>query len=232
MEIWEERKVSFSRKLGINLNNLLSLLLVPLVQILIKCRLRGEHELTFKLEEQGSPAPGLRLALARGLLGTRAHSRRWASEVSHVYSCSPSLITAWAPPPARSAPESHRSMCVCVCVCVCVRACVCSDAHSCLNLCDPVDCSLPDSSVHGISQARIWSGLPFPSPGDLPHPGIEPASLTFPAFTRRFFTSEPHRKPDWEWWCERTWLAKKFVWIFPYDVGEVWTNVLANLIAL
>ena len=124
MEIWEERKVSFSRKLGINLNNLLSLLLVPLVQILIKCRLRGEHELTFKLEEQGSPAPGLRLALARGLLGTRAHSRRWASEVSHVYSCSPSLITAWAPPPARSAPESHRSMCVCVCVCVCVHACV------------------------------------------------------------------------------------------------------------
>ena len=31
-------------------------------------------------------------------------------------------------------------------------------------------------SVHGISQARIWSGLPFPSPGDFPDPGIEPAS--------------------------------------------------------
>ena len=29
------------------------------------------------------------------------------------------------------------------------------------------------SSVHGILQARIWSGLPFPSPGDLPDPGIE-----------------------------------------------------------
>ena len=86
--------MSFSRKLGVNLNNLFSLLLVPLVQILVECRLRGEHELTFKLEEQGSPDPGLRLALACGLLGRRAHSRWWASEVSHVYSCSPSLITA------------------------------------------------------------------------------------------------------------------------------------------
>ena len=35
---------------------------------------------------------------------------------------------------------------------------------------------LPGSSVHGILQARIWSELPFPSPGDLPDPGIEPWS--------------------------------------------------------
>ena len=32
---------------------------------------------------------------------------------------------------------------------------LCSDAQSCPTLCDPMDCSLPDSSVHGISQARI-----------------------------------------------------------------------------
>ena len=30
----------------------------------------------------------------------------------------------------------------------------------------------------GFSSQEYWSGLPFPSPGDLPHPGIEPASLT------------------------------------------------------
>jgi len=36
-----------------------------------------------------------------------------------------------------------------------------------------VDCSAPGSSVHGISQAEDWSGLPFPSPGDLPNPGIK-----------------------------------------------------------
>ena len=34
----------------------------------------------------------------------------------------------------------------------------------------------PDSSVHGISQAEFWKGLLFPSPGDLPDPGIKPVS--------------------------------------------------------
>ena len=42
------------------------------------------------------------------------------------------------------------------------------------TLCNPMDCSLSGSSVHGILQARIlWSELPFPSPGDVPNPGIE-----------------------------------------------------------
>ena len=38
---------------------------------------------------------------------------------------------------------------------------------------NPMHCSPPGSSVHGILQAEYWSGLPFPSPGDLPDPGIE-----------------------------------------------------------
>ena len=42
--------------------------------------------------------------------------------------------------------------------------------------CDPMGCSLPGSSVHGISQQEYWSGLPLPSLGDLPKPGIEPPS--------------------------------------------------------
>ena len=45
---------------------------------------------------------------------------------------------------------------------------------SCPTLCDPMDCSLPGSSVHGIFQARVLE--PFPSPGDLPDPGIKPRS--------------------------------------------------------
>ena len=48
--------------------------------------------------------------------------------------------------------------------------------------------SPPGSSVHGILQARYWSGLPCPPPGDLPNPGTEPASLTPPALAGRFFT--------------------------------------------
>ena len=42
--------------------------------------------------------------------------------------------------------------------------------------CNPMDYSLPGSSIHGILQARIWSGLSFPSPGDLPNSEIKPGS--------------------------------------------------------
>ena len=37
-------------------------------------------------------------------------------------------------------------------------------AKSCLTLCNLMNCSPPDSAVHGILQARLWGGLPFPSP--------------------------------------------------------------------
>ena len=41
------------------------------------------------------------------------------------------------------------------------------------TLCDPMDCSPPGSSVHGLSRQEKWSGVPFPSPGDLSNPGIK-----------------------------------------------------------
>ena len=50
--------------------------------------------------------------------------------------------------------------------------------QSCPNLCDPMNCSLPDSSVHGILQQEHWSGLPFPPPGGLPDLGMELTSPT------------------------------------------------------
>ena len=40
----------------------------------------------------------------------------------------------------------------------------------------------------GFSKKEYWSGLPCPSPGDLPNPGIEPSSLMSPALAGRFFT--------------------------------------------
>ena len=54
----------------------------------------------------------------------------------------------------------------------------------------------------GFSRQDYWSGLPFPSPRDLPHPDIKPAS---PALTGRFFTTEPPGKPT----CSPEWLKKK-----------------------
>ena len=43
----------------------------------------------------------------------------------------------------------------------------------CPTLCDPMDCSLLSSSVHGILQARILEGVAIPSPGDLPDSGVD-----------------------------------------------------------
>ena len=44
----------------------------------------------------------------------------------------------------------------------------------------------------GFSRQEYWGGVPLPSPGDLPDPGIEPTS---PALAGRFFTTEPPGKP-------------------------------------
>ena len=66
-------------------------------------------------------------------------------------------------------------------------------AQSCPTLCDPMDCILPDSPVHGDSLGKNTGvGLPFPSPGDLPDPGIEPR---FPALQADSLPSESPGKP-------------------------------------
>ena len=66
-------------------------------------------------------------------------------------------------------------------------------AQLCPTLCDPVDCSPPAPPPMGFSRQEYWSGLPFPSPGDLPNPGIEPR---FPALQADTLTSEPPGKPS------------------------------------
>ena len=65
-------------------------------------------------------------------------------------------------------------------------------AQSCPTLFDPMDCSLPGSSVHGIFQARILEWVAISFSGDLPNPGIKPRS---PSFQADALTSEPPRKP-------------------------------------
>ena len=82
----------------------------------------------------------------------------------------------------------HCSKCLCLCVCACTQLRP--------TLCDPMACSPPGSSVCGILQGRILSGWPFPSSGDLPHPGIEPKSLASLAWAGRFFTTVPPGKPQ------------------------------------
>ena len=75
--------------------------------------------------------------------------------------------------------------------------------QSCPTLRDPINCSPPGSSVHGIFQARILESLPCPPSGDLPKPGIEPSS---PALHADSLPSWATREPtlpcsDCRWSC-------------------------------
>ena len=62
--------------------------------------------------------------------------------------------------------------------------------RSCLTLRNPMDHQAPLSM--GFFRQEYWSGLPCPPSGDLPDPGIEPAS---PALPGGFFNDEPPGKP-------------------------------------
>ena len=62
---------------------------------------------------------------------------------------------------------------------------------SCVRLfCHPMGCVACQAPLSvGFPRQEYWSGLPFPTPGDLPNPGIKPTSLRSPALASRFFTT-------------------------------------------
>ena len=73
-------------------------------------------------------------------------------------------------------------------------AVLCLVTQLCTTLCNPRDCSLPHSSVHGdfFFRQEYWSRLPCSPPGDLPNPRTEPRSPTLQA---DYLPSEPPGKP-------------------------------------
>ena len=62
-------------------------------------------------------------------------------------------------------------------------------ARSCPTLCNPVDWAHQISLFMGFSRQEHWSGLPFPSLGDIPHPAIESPSPVSPVLAGGFFTN-------------------------------------------
>ena len=64
----------------------------------------------------------------------------------------------------------YMCMCVCVYTCLYVHA---KSFHSCPTLCNPMDCSLPGSSIHGVLEARIleWVAMPSLLQGLIPTQG-------------------------------------------------------------
>ena len=123
-------------------------------------------------ETQVQPHHFLLLPAVRSLT-MRAHARPRTLE--HKRLSASSRAGAWLP--ARSTGGSAVSLGATL------------SLQSCLTLCEPMDHSPTDSSVHGLLQAEYWSGLPFPTPGDLPNPGIQPESLTCPGLAGGFFTT-------------------------------------------
>ena len=96
------------------------------------------------------------------------------------------------------------------------------------------------SQSMGFSRQEYWSGLPFPSPGDLPNPGIEPGS---PALQADALPTEPPGKPLW--WSvpatrntiwERSFMETNsesricvhiFLWTH-FGMGKIWTTGLCS----
>ena len=68
---------------------------------------------------------------------------------------------------------------------------MCMPAQSCLTLCDLIDGSHHAPLSVEFSRQEYRSGLPFPTPGDLPDLEIEPASLVSPSLAGSFFTTGP-----------------------------------------
>ena len=73
-----------------------------------------------------------------------------------------------------------------------VKACESEVAQLCLTLCDPRTVAHQAPASVGFSRQEYWSGLPFPSPRDLPNPGMEPRS---PTLQVEALTSAPPGKP-------------------------------------
>ena len=63
------------------------------------------------------------------------------------------------------------------------------------NSATPWTVACQTSLLMGFPRQENWSGLPFPPPGDIPDPGIEPTSLASPALADEFLTTGPLGKP-------------------------------------
>ena len=124
-----------------------------------------------------------------------------------------------------SAPGDVMVCEVCVYVCVCV--CLC--AQSCLTCWDPVDLACQSPLYMEFSRQEYWSGLLFPTPGDLLNPGIKPESPASSALAGRFFTTVP---ATWE--TQGGMQHSQFTWAqnpFFLNISRIrvlWNTIFSN----
>ena len=95
--------------------------------------------------------------------------------------------------------------------------------QSCLTLWDLMNYSPSGSSVLEFSRQEYWSGLPFPSPGDLPDPGIEPRSPTL--LCQCYFANKGLSSQNYGFSSSHVWmweLDHKEGWCQRIDAFELW----------
>ena len=100
----------------------------------------------------------------------------------------------------------------------CIYLSVCPSVYTCVHacsvmrtLCYPMDSS--SSSVYGIFQGRILEQVAISYQGDLPDPGIEPASLASPALAGGFFTTSTSWEAHLHMTISQLWISKLSKWI-------------------
>ena len=86
--------------------------------------------------------------------------------------------------------------------------------QSCLTLCDPVVCSLPGSSDHGILQARILEWAAIPSSRGFSQPRDQTLISSIPCIAVRFFTTEPPGKP----------IYILYIYIYVFYIEYIYSN--------
>ena len=101
---------------------------------------------------------------------------------------------------------------------ICLIVCCCSVAKLCLTLCNPWTVAHQPPLSMGFSRQEYWSGLPFPSPEDFPHPGMEPA---FPALIGGFFTTE---SPLCIWQLQHEGREGQHTDITSFQVATLWRS--------
>ena len=129
---------------------------------------------TLSLSQENQPGPVLVLMLFDELLthGASEHFTNcllfcfWFPEISRmkIRACVFTGLSEWA----QCEESSGREFAT-----LSPPLCMCLDTRSCLTLCDPMNCSLPAPLSMSFPRQEYWRGLPFPSPGDLPNPGIK-----------------------------------------------------------
>ena len=134
------------------------------------------------IERPFAPSPpglGQEPAGARGLFCRVAGLRR-AFNQHALWPLAPTSVQSEvsASPALTRDPASYGMVNIIISLAKC-HPCACMHAkllQLCPPLFDPMDCSLPGSSLHGILQARILEWVLCPPPGDLPDPGNQPGS--------------------------------------------------------